>query len=392
MSKTFLDRKNPDVPYVFISYSHADGDPDKPEKNYVGKMLTALNDLGANFWYDSKLRIGQDWFERVKAVTANKNCMGIIYIMSPDFMLSDACFKEFSLFDELKKTHDNFRACHILMDEEKPTDFYKFIDDARDKLRAKGLERDKAKIIRQNLEEYEDCFDPNILYCAIAKSDVDDDKFVRKLFADVFQAWGCASEETGKIDALVDDQLVNGDYRIKIKDCYMLTGIVNRSEAEWKAFSYNGNTLSAILVSEELYSATCRSLAKNAMAETNRLINISEKTDADEKIQQEKHFVFDPDFLECLIKDEDGNVIRFLRASEHTKNYLQLREALTKVPPTSAADDGYFFVTDNQDNVLFADRASDDVYRHIHVDAYASLFPVIDIDLNKYKEYIAKKN
>ena len=49
------------------------------------------------------------------------------------------------------------------------------------------------------------------------------------------------------------------------------------------------------------------------------------------------------------------------------------------------------FVVDNQDNVLFADRESSDVYRHIHVDAYASVVPIIDIDLNKYRAYVKKR-
>lgn len=46
----------------------------------------------------------------------------------------------------------------------------------------------------------------------------------------------------------------------------------------------------------------------------------------------------------------------------------------------------------SQGNILFADRGSDDVYRHINVGACASLIPVIDIDYNKYKKYLLGKN
>lgn len=381
MSKTFLERKNPNGPYVFISYSHADNVA-------VSKLLTALNDNGADFWYDIKLRGGQNWFDKVKEVTSSKNCVGIIYVLSPEFVFSNACFKEFLLLDELKKTHENFREYYILADETKPDNFNEFMRSVRRRLLDQCLDNEDEIFARTN--EYKKRFDQDIIYRMTAMDSIVEDKFVRTVFRDVFSAWGCASEENGKMDTLVEDGLIDSDYRIKTKS-YMLTDVVNRSEAEWLAFSYKGNTVSAILIADELYAATCRSLAQNAMVEANKLINISDKTDADEKLQREKHFLFEPEFLECLNKDEDGNIARYLCAAEHDRSYMQLKEALMRVPISEAADDGYFFVTDNQDNILFADRASNDVYRHIHVDAYASIFPVIDIDLNKYKEYLTKK-
>lgn len=382
MSKTFLERKNPNGSYVFISYSHVDGEA-------VGRLLTALNENGADFWYDIKLRGGENWFDKVKEVTANKNCVGIIYVLSADFIFSKACFKEFQLLDELKKTHQNFREYYILTDDKKPENFNEFIRNVRRKL----LERcsDDEDEILERTGEYKKKFDQDIIYRMTAKENIDDDKFVRTVFGDVFAAWGCASEENGKIDTLVEDGLLNGDYRINT-ECATVTGTVNRREVEWKVFSYNGSTLSAIMVADELYGAACRSLAQNTMSEINRLVNVLGKDNIDESVRNEKHIEFDePEFLECLKSDGDGNIIRFLRATEHEKNYLQLKEALEKVPVTEMADDGYFFVMDNQENVLFADRGSNDVYRHIHVDAYASFFPVIDMDLNKYKAYIAKK-
>lgn len=381
MSKTFLERKNPDGPYMFISYSHADGEA-------VGKMLTALNDSGADFWYDVKLRGGQNWFDKVKEVTANKNCVGIIYVLSPDFIFSGACFKEFNLLDELKKTHENFYEYYILTDDEKPENFNSFIRSVRRKLLDKCADNEDE--IMERTGEYKKKFDQDVIYRMAAKGGLDDDNFVRAVFSDAFAARGCASEENGKIDALVEDGLVDRNYRIK-SDCALVTGVVNRREAEWKVFSYNGNTLSAILVSDELYAATCRSLSPNVMSEINKFVNALGREDVDEKTKREKHFEFDAEFLQCLNGYPQGNAIRFLRSAEHENNYLQLKEALGKVASADAADDGYFFVVDNQDNVLFADRESSDVYRHIHVDAYAGVFPVIDVDLNKYRAYVAKK-
>lgn len=381
MSKTFLERKNPNGSYVFISYSHTDGDA-------VSRLLTALNDEGADFWYDIKLRKGQNWLQKVKEVTASKNCVGILYLLSPEFIFSPSCFSEFELYDKIRETNENFRSCYILIDDVEPENFDEFMRGVRRKLLDKCLDNEDEILSRTS--EYKKRFDKFLTYGTASYDGMADDKFVRSLFDDVFAAWGCASEESGKLDTLVEDGLIDGDYRIKT-DCDMRTEEVNCSPAEWKAFSYNGNTLSAILASDELYAATCKSLAGNAMAETNRLINVSDNPGADDKLKKEKHFAFEPEFLECLIKDENGCAVRFLHAAEHEKNYMQLKEALMKVPTTDSTDDGYFFVTDNLGNVLFADRASNDVYRHIHVDAYAGIFPVIDIDLNKYKAYIKKK-
>ncbi len=377
---TYLDRKNPEGTFAFISYSHKDEDA-------VKRILTALNGYGADFWYDIKLRKGQNWLEKVKEVTSNKKCLGILYFLSPDSVYSAACLEEFKMLEDLQKSHENFRSAYILMDDEEPESFESFINTTRKKLIADHI--DDFDKIAEHTSHIKSKFNNDKLYCTVSKDKIDSDAFVKIIFRDVFSDWGCVSEETDKLDILQEDELIDRNCRVKTS-CRIAAG--NKvSGAEWKVFSSDGKTLGAILVSAELFDATCRSLAKSSIAEINANINLSLKSGVDETRKKEKHFKFDNDFLNCLVADDNGCVLRFLRSAEHEKNYVRIKEALEKVPVSDPADDGYFFVQDNQGNLLFADRGSSDVYRHIHVDAYASVIPVIDIDLNKYREYVLRK-
>ncbi|MDE6504306.1 MAG: toll/interleukin-1 receptor domain-containing protein [Clostridia bacterium] len=377
---TYLDRKDPEGTFAFISYSHKDEDA-------VKRILTALNGYGANFWYDIKLRKGQNWIEKVKEVTANKNCLGILYFLSPDFIFSKACLEEFKMGADLEKSHGNFRSAFILLDDEEPESFESFINNTRKKLIAEHIE--EFEKIAEHTSRIKNDFNNDKLYCKVSKDKIDGDFFVKTIFKDVFSDWGCVSEETDKLDILMEDGVIDVNCRVKTS-CRIAAG--NKvSGAEWKVFSSDGKTLGAILVSDELFDATCLSLAKNSMAEINANINLPRNAEAGEARKNEKHFRFDADFLNCLVRDENGCAFRYLRSAEHEKNYIRIKEALEKVPVSDPADDGYFFVCDNQGNLMFADRGSADVYRHIHVDAYASVIPVMDIDLNKYREYVKRK-
>lgn len=369
MSKTYLDKRNPDGPYVFISYSHKDGEE-------VSKILSALSDIGADFWYDIKLRGGHDWTEKVREVTADKSCVGILYFLSENFIYSDACAEEFGMLDELKKSHAGFDAYYILLGDTQYKDWNAFISNAIGKLTA--LYPQEPLKVLQRATEIDKKFDKNIIYRSFARGAVDSEENVNLLFKEVFSAWGCASEQTGKMDMLIEDGLVDRDYRLKTQSSVNVGK--KCEETEWKAFSYSGDTISAILVSDELLAATSLSFVESTLDGLDESINNPVKSG------DGKYLEFESGFLQC-IKEHDGKKLRFLRAAEHETNYLQLKEALEKVPLNDLVDDGYFFVQGSE-KVLFADRGSPDVYRHIHVDAYASIIPVIDIDYKKYKEYI----
>lgn len=385
MSNTYLDRKNSDVPYLFISYSHAD-------KEYLEKLLSALNARGADFWYDREMFEGDDWLERVKNAVFNKNCMGIIYFMSADFVYSDACYEEITLLSELKAAHEKFDYLFVLVGEDgsKP-DFESFMESADAYLKAKhkGEARKVNAAMQRIYELFDDADVGRRIRVAAAKSHIADDAVAEKLYT-AFKNWGCASEETETLNALVRGELVTKDYRIKTKSKISVDTVRGKA-VEWKAFSYNGDTVSAILVTDELYKETCRSLAQSTMDKINLRVNLlSANVDNEEK--KKKHFEFDEKFLKCLKRDDKGRALRYLKTFEREKYYLQLREALEKISVTDASDDGYFFVTDGNGDILFADRGSADVYGHVHVDAYASVFPVIDIDYAEYKKYVLENS
>ncbi len=383
MSKTYLDRKNPSGAYAFISYSHEDSEA-------VSKALTALNGYGADFWYDTKLKTGDNWKEKVKEVTSNKNCCGIVYFISDSFIFSDACLEEFEMYERLKKDHGKFDAVYIFVGDEQYGNFNEFRTATTGKLIQKHGNEAFDKVWSR-VGYYSGAVDADRIFQIVSKDNIDDDVFVKKVFNDVFAAWGCASQEECKIDALVEDGIVTKDYRL-LERCRIVENIVNYKNVDWKVFNYNGDTLSAMLVSDSLYAATCLSLAKDSMKSINDSVKAFQSGVADEACEKAKHFKFSDEFFKCIKCDGEGNAIRFLRASEHENHYLRLREALEKPPVADSADDGYFFVQDNGGKLLFADRSSDDVYRHIHVDAYASIMPVIDIDYVKYREYALRLN
>ena len=378
MINTYLGRKNPSGKYVFVSYSHADGEA-------VSKLLSALNDYGADFWYDAELKTGQNWLKKVEEVTANKNCCGILYLVSPDFIFSEACLKEFDMAESLEKSHKKFGTAYVLMGDGDPMNLQNFLSVSTQKLL--GTHPADFDKILERTGHFSKKFDKDRIYKTGAFGRTDDDGLVNSLIKDVFATWGCLSQESGKIDALAEDGLTDANYRIKTS-CRIVENVVNGQDAEWKVFAYNGDTISAIFVSDELYGAACRSLAVSVMDYINDGLFL-DKGDARLK---EKHIELEPSCAECLKKDGNGKAIRFLRAAEHENNYPQLKEVLEKAPLTDSIDDGYFFVGDSQGNILFADRGSDDVYRQINVDACASIIPVIDIDYNKYKKYLLGKN
>ncbi|MCM1306895.1 MAG: toll/interleukin-1 receptor domain-containing protein [Bacteroides sp.] len=382
MSKTYLDRKDPRGSYVFISYSHEDA-------QYVGKALTALNEYGADFWYDVKLKTGENWINKVEEVVENKNCRGILYFISANFLFSSACLKEFDMYKKLKEERKDFDVAFVLLDEVKVDDLNTFLNNATRRLL--DLHPKELNKILQNVNHFTTSFDNDSIHQIVSGDEIDGDLFINSIFKDVFATWGCASDETGKIDALLDDYLINRNYCLKERS-RIVENVVNGKDVEWKVFAYSGDTISAILVSDELYDATCVSLAKNAMETINDNIIAARESKAEDDAIKSKHIKFSNGFFNCIKADDEGNVVRYLRAIEHEKNYLQLKDALVKVPLSDQSDDGYFFVQDNQGNLVFADRGSEDVFRHIHVDAYASIIPVIDVDYNKYKEFLAKSS
>ena len=78
--------KNED-PYVFVSYSHED-------KIDVVKDIEKLAERGVNIWYDTNIKIGDNWERYAKPMLEGENCMAVLYYASLASLVSTPCYDE----------------------------------------------------------------------------------------------------------------------------------------------------------------------------------------------------------------------------------------------------------------------------------------------------------
>ena len=73
--------------YYFVSYSHKD-------YKKVMKDILLLEDCGINIWYDTDMHVGENLEDIAKTYISKFQCKGIIFYLSKNSILSDACNKE----------------------------------------------------------------------------------------------------------------------------------------------------------------------------------------------------------------------------------------------------------------------------------------------------------
>lgn len=95
--------------YFFVSYSHKD-----KEIDYA--LLESLYPLGANYWYDKGLSVGDEWDEEVEKYIRNKSCIGSILFISKDSIMSKAILKEVSIISDIKNNNPSFRIVPVIVD------------------------------------------------------------------------------------------------------------------------------------------------------------------------------------------------------------------------------------------------------------------------------------
>ena len=80
--------------YYFVSYSH---------ENYkeVYKDIFALEKEGVNIWYDKGMPAGQDWLKTAEDHIEPYECMGILFYISEEALMSPA------IFDEIKYCYES---------------------------------------------------------------------------------------------------------------------------------------------------------------------------------------------------------------------------------------------------------------------------------------------
>ncbi len=85
--------------YIFISYSHKDA-----KKVYFDLAYFMYNSkTRVRFWYDEGLKFGENWVKDAGVHLEDKNCVGVLFYLSENLLLSPAVFKEISIVKKLKK-------------------------------------------------------------------------------------------------------------------------------------------------------------------------------------------------------------------------------------------------------------------------------------------------
>lgn len=87
--------------YIFVSYSHLD-------YKEVYKDLAAFSynsQRRVRFWYDEGLPIGQDWEKAAGELIKNPHCVGVLFYLSKNLLLSPSVFKEIEYVKKLEKPY-----------------------------------------------------------------------------------------------------------------------------------------------------------------------------------------------------------------------------------------------------------------------------------------------
>ena len=100
--------------FVFISYSHKDGDA-------VREDMEALIARGVRVWYDEHMRLGERWTEIAERTIRHENCIGVIFYNSANSFLSNAVQKEQVLARD-RLNEEDFRIWSVHMNGKQTPD------------------------------------------------------------------------------------------------------------------------------------------------------------------------------------------------------------------------------------------------------------------------------
>ncbi len=99
---------------VFISYQ-------RQQESQIRELVAALEQTGHDVWYDQKLKVGQDWWEEI--LNHIESMEIIILALSPSYLKSQACEREWKYARDLNKTIIPLRMDETLqIDESVPSD------------------------------------------------------------------------------------------------------------------------------------------------------------------------------------------------------------------------------------------------------------------------------
>lgn len=102
---------NTDLDYtdhVIISYSHADCD-------IVNNELYNYNNAGIEYWYDKEMVDGESYVDEWCNVLDKKTCKGVIFFISPNFLISEPCVREMEYYKNNYLNKDEEKFCLFIM-------------------------------------------------------------------------------------------------------------------------------------------------------------------------------------------------------------------------------------------------------------------------------------
>ena len=84
-TKSSCKAYNGDMPFIFLSYSHADSEK-------AMRMLAGLQDMGCRVWYDEGINAGSEWDENIASHV--EECQVFIALISENYLNSANCRDE----------------------------------------------------------------------------------------------------------------------------------------------------------------------------------------------------------------------------------------------------------------------------------------------------------
>ncbi|MCL2712552.1 MAG: putative Ig domain-containing protein, partial [Methanomassiliicoccaceae archaeon] len=107
--------KPPSGRYAVISYSHANTD-------VVLSDLKSYEKNGVGYWYDGDMTVGRGFDTQFNEKLDDKNCKGIIFFVSDQFLLSDPCAKEMQYFKDKYGIDNPDKFCLFVLPDGFPFD------------------------------------------------------------------------------------------------------------------------------------------------------------------------------------------------------------------------------------------------------------------------------
>ena len=192
--------------YYFVSYSHKD------YKKVIIDILL-LQEQGINIWYDSDMHIGENWEEIAENYISKFQCKGIIFYLSENSIMSEACNKEVEYVLENNK---QYFSINIPLNDDNQT--------LSGQSMLEHLKRKGHKVSQRKINLFKKAFSDKILYLSINDPLESKIEKIEKLVGEDLFEIDSAGYRRCKIKSCKDNSLIHlelkNNYMINVKDSF----------------------------------------------------------------------------------------------------------------------------------------------------------------------------